>query len=236
MIDSLRSAWRAPQVITAIVGALLLASSGNAQVFTKPPEKQSPIKRPIPASAMPRNSDGLSVDDNATNAAADAATKAAFDSGIEVPIRRVIGVLTSNGLGLYRIGTSFPELMDAGVALTSGPNDYSCAPFFEAHFTRDPSVTLLFNDDTLVRISAKVGSRIATDRGIGLGASEAQLRTAYGAGLEVEQHASEKSPAKYLTTLPRQGTNGIRFETGTDRRVARIHAGDASIQHFEACE
>jgi hypothetical protein len=75
---------------------------------------------------------------------------------------------------------------------------------------------------------------VKTDRGLGVGATEAQVRKAYGAALKTDPSVYEDPPAVYLTYRAKNG-HGIRYETDEKGRVARIHAGSGSINYVEGC-
>jgi hypothetical protein len=75
---------------------------------------------------------------------------------------------------------------------------------------------------------------VKTDRGLGVGATQAQVRKAYGAALTTAPSVYEDPPAVYLTYRAKNG-HGIRYETDETGRVARIHAGGGSITYVEGC-
>ena len=93
----------------------------------------------------------------------------------------------------------------------------------------------LFESGRLSRISATEPSQAVTALGLGMGATAAQVRRAYGPTLRAETHTYHGRPAEYLTLWRRRAANGIRFETGPDRRVETIHVGGASIRYIEGC-
>lgn len=98
-----------------------------------------------------------------------------------------------------------------------------------------PDLYFLFENGLLARISAGENSRVLTPRGIGIGASAAQVRRSYGRTLRAETHTYLGRPAEYLTFWVRRNRSGVRFETGIDRRVKTIHAGNSTIQYIEGC-
>jgi hypothetical protein len=75
---------------------------------------------------------------------------------------------------------------------------------------------------------------VKTDRGRSVGATEAQVRKAYGVTLKTDPSVYEDPPAVYLTYRAKNG-HGIRYETDEMGRVARIHAGGGSITYVEGC-
>lgn len=100
-----------------------------------------------------------------------------------------------------------------------------------------PGLALLVTSGTIKRIS--IGehgtSPIKTDRGIGIGSTEASVRQAYNP-LRYTPHKYVASPAAYLTWLDTSHKRGVRFETGTDRRVKIIHVGlMPELDYVERC-
>ena len=59
-------------------------------------------------------------------------------------------------------------------------------------------------DGRLARISVGEKSKVTTPRGVGLGATAAQVRRIYPKGLQAEQHLFLELPGEYLTywTIP----------------------------------
>jgi hypothetical protein len=144
--------------------------------------------------------------------------------------------LTPDGYGPVRIGMTRDQVSaalsirlegeaveDANVCIEMGAA--------EGH----PDLFFMFENGRLSRISLGERSRITTPRGIGIGATAAEVRRAYGRGLRAETHEYIGRPGEYLTFWTRVGAKGVRFETGADRRVRVIHAGNGSIQYIEGC-
>ena len=93
----------------------------------------------------------------------------------------------------------------------------------------------MFEDYKLSRISIGQPSKITTQRGIGIGATAAQVRKVYAPRLKAEKNYYDDLPAEYLTYWTVPGKRGIRFETSSNRRVQTIHAGTSSIELVEGC-
>jgi len=143
--------------------------------------------------------------------------------------------LTPDGYGPARIGMTRAEVSAALAAPLEGEaleDENSC---IEMTAPGHPDLLFMFTDRRLSRISAVRESRVTTPRGIGVGASEAEVRRAYGPRLRSEPHHYDGLPARYLTYWTRPRTRGVRFETGPDRRVSTIHAGADTIQYIEGC-
>ena len=144
--------------------------------------------------------------------------------------------LTPDGWGPVRIGMSRAQVEQAlAVKLEGEPleDEKSCIELVPKGPKR--GLWFLFEDYKLSRISIGEPSQVTTPRGIGMGATAAAVRRAYGKGLKAEPHYYEDRPAEYLTfwTVPRK--RGVRFETDSKRRVQTIHAGTAAIELVEGC-
>jgi hypothetical protein len=96
-------------------------------------------------------------------------------------------------------------------------------------------IYFMFENRRLSRISATEPSQATTPLGVGIGATAARVRRAYGPGMRSEVHEYLGRPAEYLTFWKRGNARGIRFETDSDRRVTAIHVGGASIRYVEGC-
>ena len=100
---------------------------------------------------------------------------------------------------------------------------------------RDDGMWFMFEGFKLTRISITEPSKVATPRGVGIGSSAEEVRTAYRKGLKVEPHYYEDLPSEYLTFWTKPGERGVRFETNSKRQVQTIHAGTESIEYVEGC-
>lgn len=144
--------------------------------------------------------------------------------------------LTPQGYGPVRIGMSRPQAQAAlGATLEGEPIDDAdqCIEMTARRGHR--GIFFMFERGRLARVSAAEGSSARTQRGIGIGATEAQVRAAYPRGLRSERHEYQDAPARYFTYWTRPARSGMRFETDGGRRVRVIHAGNSSIQYVEGC-
>lgn len=145
-------------------------------------------------------------------------------------------VLTVDGLGAVRIGMTIAAVEKAiggkleGAAIES---DDICVEKVSKAGPQD--VFYMFEDRKLSRISLGEGSNIVTPRGIGVGATAAQVRRAYGPKLKSDEHPYEGPPGEFLTFWTVPGKRGISFETDTSRTVKVIHAGTGAIEYAEGC-
>jgi len=79
------------------------------------------------------------------------------------------------------------------------------------------------------------GEAIRTDRGVGPGSTEAEVRAAYSP-LREQPHHYVEAPAKDLFFGGSQQAPGLRFEMGADGRVSHLHAGlEPVLSYVEAC-
>jgi hypothetical protein len=157
-------------------------------------------------------------------------------------------LLTAEGYGPLRIGMTLADVVtalgpDSDPDSVGGPDPEACDQFRPA---RAPEgVLVMIEEGRLTRISLISGTELKTDRNLGLGATAATVRAAYGDRLRAEPHKYSDPPAEYLTVWTRGGpgsdgiaspdSRGIRYEIGTDGRVETIHVGGDSIQYVEGC-
>jgi hypothetical protein len=144
--------------------------------------------------------------------------------------------LTPDGYGPAQIGMTRAQVSSALSIRLEGEALDDAEACIEMQAARGyEGIYFMFEGGRLSRISAAEPSRATTPRGIGVGATAAQVRLAYGPGLAAETHTYLGRPAEYLTFWTRFNAKGVRFETGADRRVQVIHAGNGTIQYIEGC-
>jgi hypothetical protein len=144
--------------------------------------------------------------------------------------------LTPDGWGPVRIGMSRQQVEKVlHVRLRGEPIEppESCVEMVPRG--PDQGIWFMIQQHRLTRISIAAPSSVTTPRGIGVGATAAAVRRAYGRALKTERHYYEDRPAEYLTFWTVPGKRGVRFETDSKRRVQVIHAGDDSITYVEGC-
>lgn len=140
-------------------------------------------------------------------------------------------VLTLEGLGSLRIGRAVPA--GAGWAERGAQISDTCRTIASpAH----PGVYAIVEDGKVARITAGQGSAVRLAEGLGVGASEAEARSAF-AGFRPEPHKYSYPPAKYLTAPNADsGDPALRFEIGPDGKVALIHVGIRPVLFYvEGC-
>ncbi|HEX6741920.1 MAG TPA: hypothetical protein VF079_09040 [Sphingomicrobium sp.] len=144
--------------------------------------------------------------------------------------------LTPDGWGPVRIGMTQRQVEKAlHTKLEGEPIPDQAERCIEKVSDRHPGLWFMFEDGRLTRISLGDESKVTTPRGIGIGASAAAVRRAYGKALKAEPHEYDEPPAEYLTFWTVAGKRGVRFETDPKRRVGAIHAGGPSIEYIEGC-
>jgi hypothetical protein len=165
------------------------------------------------------------------------------------PAKAAEPVLTSDGFGPLRIGMTRAEVVaalgeDAQPEAVGGPDPDACDEFRPG---RAPEgMLLMIEAGRLTRISLIREAKVGTDRGVGLGATAAAVRAAYGPGLRAELHKYEAKPAEYLTWWAKDGpkgegaatpamARGLLYEVGGKGTVQRISAGGPSIRYVEGC-
>ena len=145
--------------------------------------------------------------------------------------------LTPTGWGPVRIGMNRDQVQKALDDQLEGDafdNEGSCIELFPQNDALKGSY-FMFLEGKLSRISVSSPSKIATPRGIRVGATADAVREAYGEKLKAEPNHYLDLPAEYLTYWLKPEKSGVRFETDAQRNVEIIHAGDASIQYIEGC-
>ena len=152
---------------------------------------------------------------------------------------QVAAVLTPEGYGPVRIGMTEAEARKALGGEVASDADVSQEPASCHHIwagTRQQQADLVYMvvDGRVSRVTAHLNSKARTDRGLGLGATEAAVRAAYPR-LQVEPHHYIGEPARYLTVWTTPNKRGVRYVTDEKGIVREIHAGDETIQYVEGC-
>jgi hypothetical protein len=183
---------------------------------------------------------------NGAETAAAAQTPAAPPTAASDP--QGLPPLTAEGWGPLRIGMTLAEVTaalgpDSDPQAVGGPDPESCDQFRPA---RAPEgMLVMIEDGRLTSITLIDGSKVKTDRGLGLGISPAAVRAAYGPALQASPHKYEDAPAEYLTVwakggapadrIPPPNSRGIQYEVKGDGKVGAISGGGPSITYVEGC-
>ena len=95
-------------------------------------------------------------------------------------------------------------------------------------------VHFMLIDGRLARVDVEA-TRVRTLSGIGLGATEASIRSTYRGRVEESPHKYGGSESAYLTIYSRSRKHAIRFET-EHGKVRYFYAGTAeTVQYSEGC-
>jgi len=140
-------------------------------------------------------------------------------------------LLTLEGLGALRIGQAVPA--GSGWAERGAQISESCRTFSSpAH----AGVYAIAEDGKVRRITVGQGSDVKLAEGLGVGAAEAEARSAFP-GFRDAPHKYSDPPAKYLTAPnTASGDAALRFEIGPDGRVVLIHVGTMPVLGYvEGC-
>ncbi|WP_395328004.1 hypothetical protein WBP06_12250 [Novosphingobium sp. BL-8H] len=99
-----------------------------------------------------------------------------------------------------------------------------------------PGVYAIVEQGKVRRITVGQRSEVKLVEGIGVGASEADVKKWF-AGFRAEPHKYEAAPAKYLTAPnAKSGDPALRFEIGHDGKVSAIHVGTMpALAYVEGC-
>ena len=178
-----------------------------------------------------------------------AATTAASEARSAAKAVAAQPVLAAEGFGPLRIGMTRAEVVktlgeDDDPEAVGGPDPASCDEFRPA---RAPEgMLVMIEEGRLTRISLIDEAKVKTDRGLGLGAAAAAVRSVYGSALRPEPHKYEEAPAEYLVVWAKGApkddkseipatSRGIKYEVGGKRVVQGISAGGPSILYVEGC-
>jgi hypothetical protein len=139
--------------------------------------------------------------------------------------------LTPNGWGGIRIG--MPEAEAARrFGMVGIQVDADC---HHIEFPGRFGLTGVARDGRIASLLAGDQSRLRTDRGLGIGSTERDVRRAYGPRLKVKPNTYEDPPAHYLTYWVRPHMRGVMYETDAKGRVIAIHVGDETIDWTDGC-
>lgn len=176
-------------------------------------------------------------DPAATASASEEAASASIppEAGTETPSAATrtpaADVLGLEGLGSLRIGQPVPK--GSTWAERGAQTSDACSTVSSPEY---PGVYAIVQDGKVQRITVGGTSKVELAEGIGIGATEKDVKSAFG-GFREEPHKYEAAPAKYLTAPnARPGESALRFEIGQDRRVALIHVGEMPVLGYvEGC-
>lgn len=151
--------------------------------------------------------------------------------------------ITAEGWGPLRVGMSLDEVIaaagaDANPNAVGGPDPGQCDEFRPRN--APDGVLVMVENGILTRISVSRNGAIRTPEGIGVGDPDSKVLAAYGSRARVDLHKYVEPPAKYITVWRESSETGadrrgIRYEIGSDGKVAHVRAGGPSIEYVEGC-
>lgn len=147
--------------------------------------------------------------------------------------------LTVEGYGDMRIGMTLAEArtasgqaLDAEAIEAGVPGACVEQPFSTSDGDK---LWLMFEGDKLVRISAaEEAPHTRTAQNVGVGSSDAEVRTAYQDLVEEGSHYNAP-PAHNLIAWTVPDQSGLLFEVNEQGVVTAVHAGRAQILYMEGC-
>lgn len=141
--------------------------------------------------------------------------------------------LRYDGIGPVRIGMTLAQAERAAKQpLTEFRDDLGNGCGFVEPRSQRPDISFMVDDDRITLVYVEQTSRTRTDRGIGTGSTEAQVRAAYP---DVVQTPHAYTDGSYLTATSEDGRYAIVFETD-GARVTLIRGGDErSKGQVEGC-
>lgn len=152
--------------------------------------------------------------------------------------------LTERGYGPVTMGMTQPEVEAAlGIKLNPDEGDFErCHDTGAVNPADLPDLAFMFEDGRLTRISMFRDEEnppsehpVLTEQGIGIGATERDVRAVYGPSLAVETAEYDMEPAHSITHWVVPDKSGIRFITTQLGVVYVIHAGTSAINYIEGC-
>lgn len=140
-------------------------------------------------------------------------------------------VLGLEGLGDLKIGQPVPK--GSSWAERGAQASDACRTVTSPDY---PGVYAIVEKGAVRRITLGQRSDVKLAEGIGVGATEAEVKKWF-AGFREEPHKYEDAPAKYLTAPnARPGESALRFEIKADGKVGMIHVGEMpTLAYVESC-
>ena len=150
-----------------------------------------------------------------------------------------VPALTVEGYGDMRIGMSLEDARRvSGQPMANPPLDEetpgACSE--QEYRTADgDQLWLMFEGDKITRITASTEApRTRTAQNVGVGSTDAEVRTAYQNVIEEGAHYNPP-PAHNLIIWTTPEQSGLLFEVSEQGIVTSVHAGGPSIRYMEGC-
>ena len=146
--------------------------------------------------------------------------------------------LSVEGYGDMRVGMPIAEARQvSGQVLDAAAlEDIPGACSEQQYMTTDgDQLWLMFEGDVLTRVTASSEApRTRTAQNVGVGSTDAEVRTAYQNVIEQGAHY-EEAPAHNLIVWTVPDQSGLLFEVNAQGIVTAVHAGGPSILYMEGC-
>lgn len=141
---------------------------------------------------------------------------------------KVIGL---EGLGDLKLGQAVPS--GSAWAARGAQASEGCTTITSPAY---PGVYAIVTDGKVQRITVGQRSDVKLVEGVGVGATEAEVKSWFG-GFREEPHKYVEAPGKYLTAPnAASGDPAVRFEIGADGKVSLIHVGMMPVLGYvEGC-
>lgn len=140
--------------------------------------------------------------------------------------------LTPDGIGPVKIGMTVEEVRSMiGPIEDDNTKDQSC--YFITPLRGPRGITFMIIDNRVARVDVIENSPILTDRGIGIGVSEAQIKKAYGENVEIGPHFY--TDGHYVRVSAPESKRLMLFET-ENGLIDTYRAGESYAVNFvEGC-
>ncbi|HZZ69224.1 MAG TPA: hypothetical protein VFE18_13710 [Phenylobacterium sp.] len=143
--------------------------------------------------------------------------------------------LTAQGWGKLRIGMRERDavrLFHLRVPKSLGADSVDCR---QDEMPSQEGLSVMAQRGIVTRISIEAPNSLVTDRGLGIGATEDEVKAAYGSSLKIQTAPYLAEPAHELVFWTTAGKRGVRYDTNAAGAVEAIHVGDRSITLIEGC-
>jgi hypothetical protein len=143
--------------------------------------------------------------------------------------------LTAQGWGKLRIGMRERDavrLFHLRVPRSDGADSFACR---QDEMPSREGLFVMAQHGIVTRISIEAPARLVTDRGLGIGAAEDEVKRAYGGKLKISTAPYLSEPAHELDVWTADRKRGVRYDTNAAGAVEAIYVGDRSITLIEGC-
>jgi hypothetical protein len=145
--------------------------------------------------------------------------------------------LTPNGWGKLRIGMRERDAVRLfHMRVPRGPgarlDSFECR---QDEIPGQEGLSVMAERGIITRITIAAPSQLLTDRRLGIGSTEAEVKRAYGKALKIETTPYEEEPAHEMVFWSVSGKRGIRYDTNIAGSVEAIYVGDSAIRLIEGC-